>query len=103
MGKFFVGAGPYLSFNVSGSDKYTYTEPTGTTNSGNMALSTDYELGLNAVGGIELKNGFLVKLNYAYGNNKLYTYNDQDINSTNISLSVAYIFKKADKKKAKKE
>jgi hypothetical protein len=95
VGKLFLGAGPYLSFPVSGTNTFTYTEPGGQTSGGTDQISTKYELGVNGVFGIELKNGLFLKANYQYGSNSIVTYADENIKNYGGSLSIGYFFKKA--------
>lgn len=70
-GSFFVGAGPYVGFGLSGKNKYS-------TNNGNAATERKFEFGkdntlkgvdfgLNFLAGYKLSNGLLLNAGYGLG------------------------------------
>lgn len=99
-GNFFIGAGPYVGFNVSGQNKLTIGSSSDTedlkfgNNSGDDLKSVDF--GLNFLGGYQFDTGFNVSAGYGLGLSNLAPgSNPSDnakINNRILSFSVGYAF-----------
>lgn len=101
-GGFFIGAGPSVSFGISGKDKFTY--------SGNgMPPTSDkikfgkggeevkpLEAGVNIVAGYLFKGGFEISGNYNFGlskiNNKDESGGDGSVRNKYFAIKIGYLF-----------
>ena len=87
-GKFFLGAGPYAAYGISGSNGITFGG--GVNDVGNP------DFGLNFLVGVRFKDGLMFSANYGLGltnlNNDTSTA-DININNKVISISIGYFFK----------
>jgi Outer membrane protein beta-barrel domain len=99
-GKFFIGAGPYVGFAISGKDKVeatdggqsmsvTNTLKFGTANDSDLK-STDF--GLNFLGGYELSNGLNINAGYGLGLTNLNPKSDENDKGSNRVFSVGLGF-----------
>jgi hypothetical protein len=94
LGSFFLGAGPYIGFNVSGKQKAQG-------NIGNWVTDGDKNLkftgskrdmnlidaGLNFLGGYKLNNGFLLNAGYGLGLSNLSPSDNSDKKLSNRTFS----------------
>lgn len=103
IGKVFIGGGPYIAWGISGSDNLTNNQSyNGASTSSSQSNSVvfgntagDYknpDYGLNATGGLTLKNGWMFRLNWGFGKGNLNT-NGSDVSNEVASLSIGYVFK----------
>ena len=98
----FLGGGPSIGFGLSGKSEFTYTEPGQPTvtekedvNFGGDETEDDYkplDFGLNINGGLQLTNGFLVKLGYTFGLSNLLHDSESSFKNRGFSFSVGYLF-----------
>ncbi|SKC00076.1 Outer membrane protein beta-barrel domain-containing protein [Sphingobacterium nematocida] len=97
-GSVFLGAGPYVGFNVSGKDKWDGTTPIGSA-SGDSDVkfgSADdetkrVEAGANFMAGYKLSNGFLINAGYGLGLTALNNSGDSRSNRV-LSFGVGFQF-----------
>lgn len=97
-GSVFLGAGPYVGFNVSGKSKWDGTTPIGSA-SGESDIefgSADNEMkvveaGANFMAGYKLSNGFLINAGYGLGLTNLYNTGDTRSNRV-LSFGVGFQF-----------
>lgn len=104
---FYIGLGPYAAFAIAGKSKTEATNngvnPPATMKEerdlefGDDSSKDDYtnlDLGLNALAGYQLKNGFNAGINYGLGLSNITAGGDSDFKQKNkvISLSVGYMF-----------
>lgn len=98
-GKFFLGAGPYIGFNVSGKDKLkgTIAGYTGETD-WDLKLSGDnkdlnvIDAGANFMGGYKFSNGFLLSAGYNLGLTNIVAGADKTISNRVWSFGVGFQF-----------
>jgi hypothetical protein len=81
-GKFFIGAGPSLSFGLSGKDKWDSEGQSGTDKikfgSGEDKDFKTMEASLNFLAGYQFRSGMLLAINYNAGMNNLFQGGDGD-------------------------
>ncbi|WP_437921671.1 porin family protein [Sphingobacterium sp. LRF_L2] len=97
-GNVFLGAGPYIGFNVSGKEKNK-----GTTDYGSGDIETDInfgsgdgemkviDAGANFMAGYKLSNGFLINAGYGLGLTNIYNGGDKVSNRV-LSFGVGFQF-----------
>jgi hypothetical protein len=103
-GRFFIGVGPSVAFAFAGKmhnagNSYDIKIRFGNGQEGRYSDSVIYanrfDIGANALGGYEFRNGFFVELNYSYG--FMNFRNDLRNNPTNknivVGLSIGYMFR----------
>lgn len=100
IGKVFIGAGPYVAMGVSGKGTTTgaftssgsgsETENITFGNGPNDTKNPDY--GINFMGGVRFKGGFLVSAGYGLGLGNLSNDNSGSIKNRVINISVGYFF-----------
>jgi Outer membrane protein beta-barrel domain len=93
--KFFLNAGPYFAYGISGKIKYggeSHSIKFGTDDNADMK---PFDMGLNFGAGLEIQN-FLVSLNYEFGLTNLIpgTTDGSEAKSQAIGISVGYLFGK---------
>jgi outer membrane protein with beta-barrel domain len=99
-GRFFVGLGPYVGYNVSGTITNTSSDLSkGTVHIGSNKDNDDIkplDFGVGATAGYELACGFFVRLRYEIGlfNLTPNTNAGASIKSTSYGINVGYLFKK---------
>jgi hypothetical protein len=90
VGSLFVGAGPYVGFGLSGKDK---------TSTGNVSGSTDVsfgkdkdlkstDFGVNFIGGYQLNNGLMIHAGYGLGLTDIRGSNNSYFNDNNLTNRV---------------
>ena len=98
-GNIFLGAGPYIGFNVSGKEKATG-------NLGDFNGETDYKLkfsgddrdfntidaGVNFLAGYKLNNGLLLNAGYGLGLTNLVPNADQTVSNRVLSFGLGFQF-----------
>lgn len=87
-GKLYIGAGPYLSFALSGTEKSGSTSVDINFGSGGDFKSTDYGFALNA--GYETPIGIFFHLSYDYGLANIA--NGATVNNVSTHISLGYFF-----------
>jgi hypothetical protein len=75
-GKFFIGAGPSLSFGLSGKDKFEEGSSKIKFGSDQEDDFKPFEIGINVLAGYQLKNGFFIDANYNAGLNDIANVSD---------------------------
>jgi hypothetical protein len=99
VGKVFIGAGPYLGIAVSAH--YKTSTPTGSGSSTTTETSIDIggndgikrtDAGLNALAGINFKNGLLFSAGYDYGLTNIWNGDDSKVKNRVLNFSVGYAF-----------
>lgn len=70
-GKFFIGAGPYVGFGLSGKNKYSINEGSNTTERefkfGKDETMKGTDFGVNFLAGYQLYNGLIINAGYGLG------------------------------------
>lgn len=100
-GRFFIGAGPYLSIALSGkihNELDNSTQKLVFSSSDTTGLATHrLDIGANIIAGYEFRNGFFISLNYAHGFIDFRTKLKNDPNPSNkntaVGLGIGYMFK----------
>lgn len=97
-GSLFLGAGPYVGFNVSGEQKLegSFLGASGSAKSDIEFGSADNEMktveaGANFLGGYKFSNGFLINAGYGLGMTNLYNTGDTRSNRV-LSFGVGFQF-----------
>ncbi len=99
--KFFLGAGPYVAFNISGKDKVKDSKGNEITDlTRDLKFGKDKDMkttdfGVNFLGGVELNNGFNIGAGYGLGLSDLTTdknFSGVKMNNRVWSVSVGYSF-----------
>ena len=103
-GGFFVGAGPNLSYGLSGKlksfsggdDQDLYEEE-----GGNEAFFKRFEFGVNALMGYEFNGGFVLSANFTPGLSDIFNQDDSDykVHNRMVGLNIGYLFNKGAAKK----
>lgn len=101
-GKFFIGAGPYISYALSGTNKTGAVTldtiaslPSTSTNinfGSDTASTKALDYGVNVLAGYELPGGLLFKVGYSYGLANFSNQNGTTDKNTCIFLSAAWLF-----------
>ncbi|WP_353136039.1 porin family protein [Pseudopedobacter sp.] len=100
-GSFFIGAGPYVGFNVSGKAKTTIGGGTESEEDLNFGNNSDDDLkpidfGLNGLVGYQFSSGFNIGAGYGLGLSNLYPGSEADdnskINNRVLSFSIGFAF-----------
>lgn len=100
VGKVFIGAGPYVAMGVSGKSTTTgaFTSSGSGTESQDITFGSgandtkNPDYGLNFMGGIRFKGGFVVSAGYGLGLGNLSNDNSASVKNRVISFSVGYFF-----------
>jgi len=97
--KLFFGGGPYYGLAISGGRRLiTVTDGAVTdyrSSKINFGSADDFsgtDLGLNALAGFSLKNGFLFSVDYVLGLKNIYNQHNSEVKNRALSLSVGYQF-----------
>lgn len=100
-GSVFLGAGPYVGFNISGKDKISgnFGEGNGGSSTADLKFSGDdkdmnlFDAGVNFLGGYKFNNGFLINAGYGLGLTNLIPDNDGDkVSNRVLSFGVGFQF-----------
>ncbi len=106
---FFIGAGPFISYGLSGNEKGSIsisdiqTESGSTTETQNINQKVDFgssdstgvkrtDFGASVMAGFKLKNGFLISASYDLGLSNISPTADADVKTRVFSISVGYSF-----------
>jgi len=98
-GSFFLGAGPYIAFGISGKNKFESGSGTVETDIPDFEFGSDGDLkstdfGLNFIGGFEFNNGLMIHGGYGLGLTNLATrYEGTDVKQTNRVWTVGLGFR----------
>ncbi len=100
-GRFFIGAGPYFSYVLSGTvylekDNTDYPLTFDAADTTNGFPTHRFDIGGNVIAGYEFRSGFFCTLNYAHGFKDFRIFMDES-NPTNkittVGLGIGYMFK----------
>jgi len=95
VGKFFVGAGPYAAFGISGKTK---VEGSGVSMSSDKLFDEEEgaykrgDFGVNVLAGIEFTKGFTLNANYGLGLSNISRDNEGTAKNKVVSVSVGFLF-----------
>ncbi|MEP6597587.1 MAG: porin family protein [Ginsengibacter sp.] len=100
-GRFFIGAGPYLSLALSGNahNELDNTDTKITFKSADTSgfSANRFDIGANVIAGYEFRNGFFVSLNYSHGfidfRTELKNATNPSNKNTVVGLGIGYMFK----------
>ncbi len=104
-GRFFIGAGPYLSYVLSGNihDERKGDSPltfNSSDTTGNGKPTNRFDIGGNVIAGYEFRNGFFCTINYSHGfrNFRILDTEQQIVvnpsnKNTAVGLGIGYMFK----------
>ena len=107
LAQFYVGAGPYANYGVSGKSKlsYTYTDENG--NKATDSEETDafkkeedggtgfkrFDWGAGAIAGVRLPNGMFAQIGYQYSIGNISSDDESKYHNQGLQLSVGYFFR----------
>lgn len=95
IGKFFIGAGPYAAFGISGKAK---VEGSGVSESDDKLFDKDKgsykkgDIGINVLGGLEFSKGLTINANYGLGLSNISREASTTAKNKVVSVSVGFLF-----------
>ncbi|MDB5014267.1 MAG: hypothetical protein JWQ25_2469 [Daejeonella sp.] len=95
VGKFFVGAGPYAAFGISGKSKIEMMgeeESTDKVFDKEEGMYKKSDFGVNILGGLELTKGFTINANYGLGLSNIALEDGGTAKNKVFSVSVGFLF-----------
>lgn len=95
-GKFYIGAGPYLAYGLSGKLIYGQTGQkvklgVGSSNPATIQVNR-WDYGVTSLAGYELKNGFFLNAHYSLGLNNVFPKDPEANKNTTLGLSIGKLF-----------